>query len=128
MAQQVLVQLVDDLDGAASEDVSTVLFGLDGVEYEIDLSAPNADSLRKALAEHIDAARRIGGRRRVGTPSARKSASSGEAGAVREWAIKNGYELSGRGRIPNHVTAAYHEAKAAGPVKAPAKRRTAKKR
>ncbi len=50
MAQKMLVQFVDDLDGTSSEDVSTVQFGLDGVSYEIDLNAVNAERLRDALA------------------------------------------------------------------------------
>ena len=37
MAQKVIVELVDDLDGTVSEDISTVTFALDGVSYEIDL-------------------------------------------------------------------------------------------
>jgi Lsr2 len=58
MAQKVLVQLVDDLDGTSSQDVSTVLFGLDGVSYEIDLSDANAERLRDGLQEFVDSARR----------------------------------------------------------------------
>jgi hypothetical protein len=38
MAQKVTVQMVDDLDGTADDDVSTVSFALDGVSYELDLS------------------------------------------------------------------------------------------
>jgi len=37
MAQKVRTFLVDDLDGGDAE--GTVLFGLDGTQYEIDLSA-----------------------------------------------------------------------------------------
>ena len=37
MAQKVTVTLVDDLDGGTAEE--TVEFGIDGVSYEIDLSA-----------------------------------------------------------------------------------------
>ena len=44
MAQQVNVVLVDDLDG--SEAGETVVFGLDGTTYEIDLSEKNAKKLR----------------------------------------------------------------------------------
>jgi hypothetical protein len=51
MAQQVQTLLIDDLDGGEAEE--TVRFGLDGTEYEIDLSAKNADALRKALAWYI---------------------------------------------------------------------------
>src|SRR5690242_8640106 len=39
MAQRVNVVLVDDLDG--SDATETVSFGLDGAQYEIDLSAAN---------------------------------------------------------------------------------------
>jgi len=110
MAQQVLVQLVDDLDGSSSEDISTVKFGLDGAEYEIDLSEANAERLRKSFAEYAAAGRRVGGRLQRGVRPSATSAGSGEAGKVREWALENGFELSGRGRIPSHVVEAYKEA------------------
>ena len=126
MAQQVLVQLVDDLDGTSSTDVSTVQFGLDGVEYEIDLAETNAENLRKQLAEYVASGRRTGGRRRRGAPAGAKAANSGEAGLIREWALGSGYELAARGRIPGHVVEAYKEA-AAAPEKKPAKRGGRKK-
>ncbi|MFI7679528.1 Lsr2 family protein [Actinophytocola sp. NPDC049390] len=113
MAQKVLVQLVDDLDGTSSEDVSTVSFGLDGAEFEIDLSASNANNLRKTLEEYVANARRTGGRkRRVASPG--RLANQSEASEIREWANENGYELAARGRIPGHVVEAYKEAKVAG--------------
>jgi hypothetical protein len=103
MAQKVLVQLVDDLDGTSSQDVSTVLFGLDGVSYEIDLSDTNAERLRESLQEFVDSARRTGGRikRDARLPQSSKSTSSGEAGQIREWALDNGSELAGRGPHPH---------------------------
>ena len=111
MARKVLVQLVDDLDGTSSPDVSTVLFGLGGVSYEIDLSDENAERLRKSLQEFVDSARRTGGRTKRGVRPGRssKSANAEEAGRIREWALENGYELSGRGRLPSHVVAAYQD-------------------
>ena len=57
MAQKIQVVLVDDLDGGEAD--ATVRFGLDGVEYEIDLSAEHAEALRGALAPFVGAARRI---------------------------------------------------------------------
>jgi hypothetical protein len=133
MAQKVLVQLVDDLDGTSSHDVTTVLFGLDGVTYEIDLTEANAERLRESLAEYVESARRVGGRVKRGTrPGAgSKAASASEAGQIREWAQENGFELAGRGRIPSHVVEAYQQAqgdgksraKAPATAKAPAKRR-----
>ena len=123
MAQKVLVQLVDDLDGSSSQDVSTVLFGLDGVSYEIDLSDSNAERLRDSVAEFVDSARRTGGRIKRGVRPAQsgKATNSGEAGQIREWALQNGYELAGRGRIPSHVVEAYKEAQAETKAKAAAK-------
>jgi hypothetical protein len=131
MAQQVLVQLVDDLDGTASTDVSTVLFSLDGVTYEIDLSESNAERLRGSLAQYVESARRVGGRLKRGSKSAQNGSSSHDAGQIRAWANDNGFGLSGRGRIPSHVVEAYKEAQAAEEQKAakPApKRRTRAKK
>jgi hypothetical protein len=137
MAQKVLVQLVDDLDGTSSTDVTTVLFGLDGVTYEIDLSDTNAERLRESLAQYVDSARRVGGRVKRGTrPAGSKSANASEAGQIREWAQENGFELAGRGRIPSHVVDAYRAAqsepkpksKATAAAKAPAKRRSRAKK
>ena len=56
MAQKTIVQLIDDLDQGAAEE--TVSFGLDGANYEIDLSAKNAAKLRDALATYVANARR----------------------------------------------------------------------
>lgn len=118
MAQKVLVQYVDDLDGIAADDVSTVTFALDGVSYEIDLRAENADRLRDSLAGYVESARRVGGRVRRGTTPAAAPVRSGDARskeqtkAIREWAKKNGYDLAERGRIPANVIAAFEEAHA----------------
>ena len=101
MAQKIQTLLIDDLDGG--EAAETVRFGLDGTEYEIDLSAKNADALRKALARYADAARRAPGAaaRRPGR-SGRKAASANgtDSTAVREWAKSQGIEVKDRGRVP----------------------------
>jgi hypothetical protein len=115
MAQKVIVELVDDLDGTASEDISTVSFSLDGADYEIDLNDTNAENLRDALAEFVEAARRTGGRvkRNAGstkTTRSRPAASREQTRAVREWARENGFELADRGRIPANVIEAFEEA------------------
>ena len=56
MAQKIQTVFIDDLDGSEAE--GTVRFGLDGTEYEIDLSAEHAQALRDALARYV---RRPGG-------------------------------------------------------------------
>ena len=53
MAKKVTVTLVDDFDGAGAAD-ETVEFGLDGVSYEIDLSAKNAAKLRNELKPWLE--------------------------------------------------------------------------
>jgi Lsr2 len=111
VAQKVMVTLVDDLDG--SEAGETVEFGLDGAFYEIDLSEDNAERLRDALAEYVEHARRAGGRKRSsargpGRAPRTASADREQNQAIREWARKQGMNVSDRGRIPKEVTDAYN--------------------
>jgi hypothetical protein len=113
MAQKVQVLLVDDLDGGTADE--TVSFGLDGVSYEIDLTAAHAGELRESLAQWIGHARKVAGRsgggRGAGRANGRRSAGgSGPAGDIREWAKENGYHVSERGRISAEVKAAYDAA------------------
>lgn len=108
MAKKVIITLIDDLDGE-SEAAETVEFGLDGVGYEIDLTAENAERLRDQLAEWIGSARKTGGRRRPGTRRNSGSGSSKTA-EIRAWAQANGYTVSARGRIPADIVEAYEKA------------------
>lgn len=112
MAKKVVITLVDDLDQSTPAD-ETVSFSLDGVNYEIDLSADNAAALRDALSLYIGHAERVGGRR--ATRGAGRGAAAGRRGpvsAVREWARNNGYTVNERGRIPADIQAAYDKAHA----------------
>ena len=106
MALRVHVVLEDDLDGGSADE--TVMFALDGTNYEIDLSAKNAAKLRDALAKYVGAGRRTAARGRRGASRSRGGATN--AAAVREWARANGYEVSDRGRVPADVKAAYDAA------------------
>jgi Lsr2 len=113
MAQKTIVQLIDDLDGSSSDSIETVTFGLDGVTYEIDLSDDNAGQLRDSLAQFIGSARRTGGRAKRGTVTVAGSNGNGsgrsreQTQAIREWAKKNGHDVSDRGRIPAAVIEAF---------------------
>lgn len=114
MAQMVETRLVDDLDG--SEAVETVRFGLEGRQYEIDLSETNAGRLRESLAAFVASARRAGGTAsrpaRSATASAPRRSSSADrehGAAVREWARANGFEVSDRGRIAADILKAYEQ-------------------
>ena len=111
MAQKVQTLLIDDLDGGEAE--GTVRFGIDGTDYEIDLSAKHAEALRKALEPYLGAARRAPGSaaRRPGR-SGRKAASANgtDPTAVREWAKSQGIEVKDRGRVPADLVAKYQAA------------------
>ena len=118
MAQRTLVLLEDDIDGGEASE--TVLFGLDGTAYEIDLNDHNAARLRDAVALFVGAARRAG--RPSAAPTRPARASTRTAGtrtpdevdpkAVRTWAEANGVQVSSRGRISAAVVEQYRTATA----------------
>ncbi len=111
MAQKVQVQLIDDLDGSDAD--GTVRFGLDGTEYEIDLSAGHARELRGALARYVGAARRAGGGgRRPARAGRRAPVSALDPTEVREWATAQGLEVKDRGRVPAELVARFKAATA----------------
>jgi hypothetical protein len=111
MAQRVQVELVDDLNGEVAQE--TVRFGVDGTEYEIDLTTENAERLRSALAEYVGKAReaRTGRKSQGGQQAASGNRSKRESTPqIRQWAQENGYTTSSRGRIPQEIIDAYNEA------------------
>ena len=115
MARKVQVILSDDLDENVPAD-ETVSFSLDGANYEIDLSEKNAQELRDAFSRYVQAARKVGrGGRASGGGRSRATGGGGrmdreQAGAIRDWARKNGHAVSDRGRIPASVVEAYEAA------------------
>ena len=108
MAQKTVVILEDDLDGGKAEE--TLSFSLDGVSYEIDLSAKNTSKLRDALAPYVSAGRRVGGRAARRGRGASNSRGSNETAEIRAWAKKKGMDVSERGRIPASIVEAYRKA------------------
>jgi len=108
MAQKVQVILIDDVDGGPADE--TVTFALDGVSYEIDLSAANAAELRDAFARWVGHARKVGGRTARTRRGAGGRTPSGDSAAIREWARANGFTISDRGRIPANVKEAFDAA------------------
>ncbi|CAM2889517.1 histone-like nucleoid-structuring protein Lsr2 [Saccharomonospora xinjiangensis] len=65
MARSAAIHTVDDITGEPARE--TVFFALDGIAYEIDLTAEHADRLRDVLLRYAAHARRTGGRRRKRT-------------------------------------------------------------
>jgi len=81
MAQRLI--LIDDLD--ETEGAETITYGVNGQDYEIDLSEVNAQRSYDVLGPYIEKSRRA-------------------------WAEANGHEVSGRGRIKKDVIDAYDQA------------------
>jgi len=99
MAQQITVQLVDDVDGGQADE--TVEFALDGVSYEIDLSAEHAATLREGLAEFVGSGRRT--EKKMVIPVFRVTRVGADARTIRAWAKANGVQVNDRGRIHQSV-------------------------
>ncbi|MFI5719438.1 Lsr2 family protein [Nocardia sp. NPDC051750] len=109
MARKVIVELVDDYDGKSPAE-ETVTLALDGVTYEIDLSARNAGKLRDIVEGWAAHARKVGGRATKGKRLDRATTDSRQTQAIRDWARQNGMDVSNRGRISAEVTEAYKKA------------------
>ncbi|MFP5021838.1 histone-like nucleoid-structuring protein Lsr2 [Pseudonocardia phyllosphaerae] len=134
MASVESTRIVDDLTGGTADE--TVVIGIDGGRFEIDLSAANAERLRADLAPFLAVARPAdtpGARRARGR--AQRSTRAVETGgpgtdaaarkenqAVREWAREHGYPISARGRIPAEVLDAYRAGRPGALPTVPAER------
>src|SRR6266480_2888690 len=117
MAKRTIHMLVDDVDGTEADE--TVRFGIDGIQYEIDLSKTNAEKMRAVLARYVDAGAKVG---RAGAPATRAAPPQGRAQvgrrtatadpdqnrAIREWAQGKGIAVSDRGRIKQDIVERYH--------------------
>lgn len=100
MAQKII--LVDDLDG--SDAVETIKFGLDSVNYSVDLNTEHAAELRMSLSRFIDVAQKESGTKRQ-----MKTLTSNQVDtkAVRLWAAENGFNVNTRGRIQSDIVEKY---------------------
>ena len=114
MAQKVIRQFVDDIDGSEAE--RTFSFAVDGTHYEIDLSRENIQEFNEAIAGFVESARKVntkndGHRARKSSSTHRGTAQSREhIQAVRQWARQHGHTISNRGRIPASIQQAFDQA------------------
>lgn len=95
MATKITETLIDDLSGEPAHE--TVMFGLDGVSYEIDLTQDNAAAFRAGMYKYLVRARKVKG----------AAVRNGQAAEIRRWGRENGYEVPTRGRIPVAVRTAW---------------------
>jgi hypothetical protein len=106
VAQKVIVELIDDLDGEPIDfGGETISFAVNGVEYTIDLNDKNATEFHRKMDYYIRHATKVGGRQaaRVAKPAA----DGPSIPEIREWATRNGYTVSTRGRIAADIVKAY---------------------
>jgi hypothetical protein len=115
MAQKVITEFIDDIDGSPAE--RTFTFAVDGTNYEIDLSAQNIAEFKSAIGGFIESARKVtassassNGRRTHSAAASRGRQSHEQTQAVREWARQRGHNISNRGRIPVAIQRAFDQA------------------
>lgn len=101
---------VSDLSGDEG-DVETISFGLDGTDYDVDLTPSEAAKLRDTMHVYVS-----NGRRRVkyqpasfpsSKPKTRKRDPE-QIRAMKDWLRANGYEFPSRGRIGKDLEEAYN--------------------
>lgn len=126
MAEEHAVIVLDDLEKAEGKRVEGArpfyfCFTDDPTNVElkrVDLVNTNRDELLDILKPYLDVATRVKrGSKKPGKKTAhvevpiKKSSGGGsgrsDAAAIREWALRNGYKVSERGRIPNEVVEQY---------------------
>lgn len=114
MGRLVETYLVDDLTQERGDDVQTHSLELNGVSYEIDLSATSYEDLESKLAPFMKAGRRTsstkGKRPRKASAHAQKrvpvatfSDADPDPAEIRRWAEERKIEVPARGRIPRSV-------------------------
>lgn len=106
--QKVETVRTDDLDGSAAD--STIRFGLDGAEYEIDLNDEHATTFRQFVQQYIAVSRKVSGVRRAVGARSRKTTASPDSTQVREWAKSQGLPVKDRGRVASELIAQYRAA------------------
>lgn len=109
MAQKVVREFIDDIDGSPAE--RTFTFVVERTAYEIDLSSENIAEFKSAIGGFIESARKV---KTTSTGQRQRGASTTDLGPrrdrlneVREWARNNGYTVSDRGRLSTEVLAAF---------------------
>ena len=109
MAKKQTVTYVSDLSGSeiTDNDAPTLTFGWDGTEYEIDLTAKEAEKFYSVMEKYLSVATKVGGKRR----GKAKTSTGPSAAELREWAQSNGIDVPDRGRIPAAVRDAFNAAK-----------------
>ena len=107
MASTISVVITSDLSGAP--EATTVNFGWNGRNYQIDLTQEEKTGFETSIQKYVDAAQIA-----TGKPTQRASSRTATGGTVpakiRAWASSNGVDVPRRGRIPQDVVRLFNEA------------------
>lgn len=114
MARLVQTYLVDDLTQERGDDIQTHSLELNGVSYEIDLSAASYEDLEAKLGPFMKAGRRTSSAKRKRprqaaahtqkrVPAATFSDAGADPAEIRRWAKERKIAIPARGRIPRSV-------------------------
>lgn len=101
------VQIIEsDLTGEAGADPTR--FGLRGELFDIDLTPIENAAMERIFEPYVSAGREIGPLE-VKTVTKRfvPESTPEERTMIRAWAKKEGYEVAGRGQIPNWLVVAF---------------------
>lgn len=104
------LQVVES-DISGEPGAETTVIGLRGEVMEVDLTEVERAALDEVLAPYIERGRRLGPMTaRALTPRRVPESTPEERAAIRQWAMDEGYEVAGRGQIPNKIVKAYRAA------------------
>jgi hypothetical protein len=104
-----MVIFEDDMDGSEAE--GTVTFGLNGTQYELDLSKKNAEKLAMVFGPYVAAARKVTRSSRTSKATSRRSSAGGPSPQeVRAWAREQGIQVADKGRVPAELIVRFQAA------------------
>jgi hypothetical protein len=86
---EMVVRMMDETDGSQADEI--VHFGLDGAEFELNLSKAHAEELRRVLEPYIKAGRKTG--------SMRTATNKDEAEPVLDGAKQHSMKVSDSGQV-----------------------------
>ncbi len=91
-----VVGMMDETDGSQADEI--VHFGLDGAEFELNLSKAHAEKLRRVLEPYIKAGRKTGSMR-----NGRAATDKDQAEPVLDGAKQHSMKLSDSGQVQRQI-------------------------
>lgn len=115
MGTRYITEKYDDLDGTVvpDDELETIRLSIDNDSFMIDLSHEHAEQLRSALTPYLEKAQRAADfkQRVAASVPGKKGNRTAELNRIRDWANKNGFSVSDRGRVPQDIVDAYEARK-----------------